>query len=204
KLRAAANPRPTRHSRSRQPSWSCQPCSCQASSPRQRPCQCHPSCQCPCHAPRPCQASCSRQSPCPPQAMAEHAAVTANTSALPTKSFVAANLIARLYESPPCNSRRVRAAHPESKKRQSIAEVPERVRVLRYDRRAGGGRDADDRDNARPREYGQALSARFRACADLVSAVNSKIFPSFTEAVRDIPDGAVIGFGGFAVVGMPI
>jgi 3-oxoadipate CoA-transferase alpha subunit len=34
--------------------------------------------------------------------------------------------------------------------------------------------------------------------------VKSKIFPSFAEAVRDIPDGAVIGFGGFAVVGMPI
>src|ERR1700756_4606378 len=32
----------------------------------------------------------------------------------------------------------------------------------------------------------------------------SKIFLSFAEAVRDIPDGAVIGFGGFAVVGMPI
>jgi len=34
--------------------------------------------------------------------------------------------------------------------------------------------------------------------------VKSKIFPSFAEAVRDIPDGAVIGFGGFAVAGMPI
>src|ERR1700676_3829088 len=32
----------------------------------------------------------------------------------------------------------------------------------------------------------------------------SKIFRSFTDAVRDIPDGSVIGFGGFAVVGMPI
>src|SRR5690349_24786721 len=32
----------------------------------------------------------------------------------------------------------------------------------------------------------------------------SKIYPSFAEAVADIPDGAVIGFGGFAVVGMPI
>src|SRR3954464_1055689 len=32
----------------------------------------------------------------------------------------------------------------------------------------------------------------------------SKIFPSFADAVRDIPDGSVIGFGGFAVVGMPI
>src|SRR5215472_9942050 len=42
------------------------------------------------------------------------------------------------------------------------------------------------------------------ADADPVSAVNSKLFPSFTEAVRDIPEGAVIGFGGFAVVGMPI
>src|SRR3954462_1245092 len=32
----------------------------------------------------------------------------------------------------------------------------------------------------------------------------SKVFASFAEAVRDIPDGSVIGFGGFAVVGMPI
>ena len=32
----------------------------------------------------------------------------------------------------------------------------------------------------------------------------SKIFPSFADAVGDIPDGSVIGFGGFAVVGMPI
>ena len=32
----------------------------------------------------------------------------------------------------------------------------------------------------------------------------SKIFASFADAVRDIPDGSVIGFGGFAVVGMPI
>ena len=32
----------------------------------------------------------------------------------------------------------------------------------------------------------------------------SKIFPSFAAAVADIPDGSVIGFGGFAVVGMPI
>src|SRR5205814_8499271 len=32
----------------------------------------------------------------------------------------------------------------------------------------------------------------------------SKIYPSFAEAVADIPNGAVIGFGGFAVVGMPI
>jgi 3-oxoacid CoA-transferase A subunit len=32
----------------------------------------------------------------------------------------------------------------------------------------------------------------------------SKIYASFAEAVRDIPDGSVIGFGGFAVVGMPI
>src|SRR4051795_10749958 len=32
----------------------------------------------------------------------------------------------------------------------------------------------------------------------------SKIFPSFADAVRDIPDGSVVGFGGFAVVGMPI
>jgi 3-oxoadipate CoA-transferase alpha subunit len=32
----------------------------------------------------------------------------------------------------------------------------------------------------------------------------SKIFASFAAAVQDIPDGAVVGFGGFAVVGMPI
>jgi 3-oxoadipate CoA-transferase alpha subunit len=32
----------------------------------------------------------------------------------------------------------------------------------------------------------------------------SKVFQSFAEAVADIPDGSVIGFGGFAVVGMPI
>jgi hypothetical protein len=35
--------------------------------------------------------------------------------------------------------RHVYAAHPESKKRQGIVEVPERGRVLRYDRRAEGG-----------------------------------------------------------------
>ena len=34
--------------------------------------------------------------------------------------------------------------------------------------------------------------------------MKSKVFASFAEAVRDIPDGSVIGFGGFAVVGMPI
>jgi 3-oxoacid CoA-transferase A subunit len=34
--------------------------------------------------------------------------------------------------------------------------------------------------------------------------MKSKVFASFAEAVRDIPDGATIGFGGFAVVGMPI
>jgi 3-oxoacid CoA-transferase A subunit len=32
----------------------------------------------------------------------------------------------------------------------------------------------------------------------------SKIFASFADAVSDVPDGAVVGFGGFAVVGMPI
>jgi len=32
----------------------------------------------------------------------------------------------------------------------------------------------------------------------------SKIFAGFAEAVRDIADGAVVGFGGFAVVGMPV
>ena len=31
-----------------------------------------------------------------------------------------------------------------------------------------------------------------------------KVFASFDAAVADIPDGAAIGFGGFAVVGMPI
>src|SRR5229473_291476 len=32
----------------------------------------------------------------------------------------------------------------------------------------------------------------------------NKVFATFADAVRDIPDGSVIGFGGFAVVGMPI
>ncbi len=32
----------------------------------------------------------------------------------------------------------------------------------------------------------------------------SKVFASFADAVADIPDGSVVGFGGFAVVGMPI
>src|SRR6266853_4517640 len=32
----------------------------------------------------------------------------------------------------------------------------------------------------------------------------SKVFATFADAVHDIPDGSVIGFGGFAVVGMPI
>src|SRR5580698_8113137 len=32
----------------------------------------------------------------------------------------------------------------------------------------------------------------------------SKVFASFADAVRDIPDGSVIGFGGFAVAGMPV
>src|SRR6476646_3061174 len=36
------------------------------------------------------------------------------------------------------------------------------------------------------------------------SMPKSKIYPSFAEAVADIPDGSIIGFGGFAVVGMPI
>ena len=35
-------------------------------------------------------------------------------------------------------------------------------------------------------------------------SARSKIVSSFAEAVRDIPDGSTIGFGGFAVVGMPI
>lgn len=34
--------------------------------------------------------------------------------------------------------------------------------------------------------------------------MKNKVFASFAEAVADIPDGATIGFGGFAVVGMPI
>jgi acyl CoA:acetate/3-ketoacid CoA transferase alpha subunit len=32
----------------------------------------------------------------------------------------------------------------------------------------------------------------------------SNICKSFDDAVRDIPDGATLGFGGFAVVGKPI
>ena len=32
---------------------------------------------------------------------------------------------------------------------------------------------------------------------------SSKAFPSFREAVQDIPDGATIGFGGFAMPGVP-
>jgi 3-oxoacid CoA-transferase A subunit len=32
----------------------------------------------------------------------------------------------------------------------------------------------------------------------------NKVFATFADAVRDIPDGSVVGFGGFAVVGMPI
>jgi acyl CoA:acetate/3-ketoacid CoA transferase alpha subunit len=35
-------------------------------------------------------------------------------------------------------------------------------------------------------------------------SAKSKVYASFAEAVRDIPDGATLGFGGFAVVGMPI
>src|SRR5438105_14679657 len=35
-------------------------------------------------------------------------------------------------------------------------------------------------------------------------SAKSKVYSSFDEAVGDIPDGATIGFGGFAVVGMPI
>src|SRR5260370_17912224 len=35
-------------------------------------------------------------------------------------------------------------------------------------------------------------------------SARSKICSSFDDAVRDIPDGATLGFGGFAVVGMPI
>ena len=35
-------------------------------------------------------------------------------------------------------------------------------------------------------------------------STRSKIYSSFDDAVRDIPDGATLGFGGFAVVGMPI
>src|ERR1700732_1472621 len=35
-------------------------------------------------------------------------------------------------------------------------------------------------------------------------SAKSKIYSSFADALRDIPDGATIGFGGFAVVGMPI
>ena len=35
-------------------------------------------------------------------------------------------------------------------------------------------------------------------------SAKSKIYATFDDAVHDIPDGATIGFGGFAVVGMPI
>ena len=35
-------------------------------------------------------------------------------------------------------------------------------------------------------------------------SARSKVRSSFDDAVRDIPDGATLGFGGFAVVGMPI
>jgi 3-oxoacid CoA-transferase A subunit len=36
------------------------------------------------------------------------------------------------------------------------------------------------------------------------SMPKSKIFPSFDAAVADIPDNVTVGFGGFAVVGMPV
>jgi 3-oxoacid CoA-transferase A subunit len=35
-------------------------------------------------------------------------------------------------------------------------------------------------------------------------SARSKVYSSFDDAVCDIPDGATLGFGGFAVVGMPI
>ena len=35
-------------------------------------------------------------------------------------------------------------------------------------------------------------------------SAKSKVYSNFDDAVRDIPDGATLGFGGFAVVGMPI
>src|SRR5947208_15842798 len=35
-------------------------------------------------------------------------------------------------------------------------------------------------------------------------SASGKICSSFNDAVADIPDGATLGFGGFAVVGMPI
>ena len=35
-------------------------------------------------------------------------------------------------------------------------------------------------------------------------SAKSKVYSSFDDAVRDIADGATLGFGGFAVVGMPI
>src|SRR5467141_5278188 len=35
-------------------------------------------------------------------------------------------------------------------------------------------------------------------------SAKSKVYSSLDDAVRDIPDGATLGFGGFAVVGMPI
>lgn len=33
--------------------------------------------------------------------------------------------------------------------------------------------------------------------------MKSKVFASSAEAVRDIPDGAVIAFGGFSAIGSP-
>src|ERR1700739_273493 len=35
-------------------------------------------------------------------------------------------------------------------------------------------------------------------------SARSKVYSSFDDAVRDIPDGATLAFGGVAVVGMPI
>src|SRR5690242_21440941 len=35
-------------------------------------------------------------------------------------------------------------------------------------------------------------------------SARSKVYSGFDDAVHDIPDGATLGFGGFAVVGMPI
>jgi 3-oxoadipate CoA-transferase, alpha subunit len=34
-------------------------------------------------------------------------------------------------------------------------------------------------------------------------ALKNKVHPGFLEAIRDIPDGATIGFGGFALPGLP-
>src|SRR5882724_12852745 len=60
------------------------------------------------------------------------------------------------------------------------------------ERVAGGERLPHDGTGRRQEIRGGGMSAK------------SKVYSSFDDAVRDIPDGATLGFGGFAVVGMPI